>query len=174
VTAAQLIVTIAALHSAGTRAGDRIEHAAIVPDDIVADLVELGVIVVTQPNFLAERGDEYRREIPEAEQPQLWRLASLIAAGVPVAASTDAPFGALDPWAAMRAAVYRDRAERVSPNQALHMFLGAAERPTKPRTVEAGQPADLCVLKVSPAEAQRTLASDMVAATIIDGEIAYV
>jgi predicted amidohydrolase YtcJ len=171
VTAAQLVVTIAALKAAGPHPRDRIEHAAMVPDDAVADLVDLGVTVVTQPNFVAERGDQYRQDIPPDEQPQLWRLASLIEAGVPVAASTDAPFGALDPWAAMRAAVDRPGPERVPAAQALQLFLGRADQPAHPRTVAAGQPADLCVLKVPPGQALPTLASDLVAATVIGGDV---
>ena len=63
-TDSQLVVTIAALREAGGHPGDRIEHAAVVPDDCIADLAELGVTVVTQPNFVAERGDEYRAEVP--------------------------------------------------------------------------------------------------------------
>jgi predicted amidohydrolase YtcJ len=179
VTAAQLVVTIAALRATGSHRDDRVEHAAIVPDDNVADLVELGVTVVTQPNFIAERGEEYLHDVPADEQRQLWRVATLAAAGIPVAASTDAPFGALDPWAAMRAAVHRatpdgrvvNAPERVSPRRALTMFLGRADRPAQPRSVEPGQPGDLCVLNVPPAEALRLLASDMVAATVIGGEV---
>jgi len=104
VTSAQLVVTIAALRAAGGHPADRIEHAAMVPQDCIADLVALGITVVTQPNFVAERGDQYHLDVPAAEQDQLWRLATLLSAGVPVALSTDAPFGAPDPWAAMRAA----------------------------------------------------------------------
>ena len=171
VTAAQLVVTIAALRSAGGHPGDRIEHAAMVPDDAIADLLALGVTVVTQPGFLAERGEEYRRDIPIDEQSQLWRLASLIAAGVPVAGSTDAPFGALDPWTAMRAAVERPAVECVSAARALELFLGRADRPAQPRSVEPGQPGDLCVLDVPPDEALHVLASDMVSATIVGGRL---
>jgi predicted amidohydrolase YtcJ len=107
VTAAQLVVTIAALRAASGHPRDRIEHAAVVPDDTLADLAELGVTVVTQPNFVAERGDQYLAEVPAAEHDELWRVASLRGAGVPVALSTDMPFGGDDPWAAMRAAVHR-------------------------------------------------------------------
>ena len=89
VTAAQLVVTLAALRAAGSRAGDRIEHAAVVPDDCLADLADLGVTVVTQPNFVAERGDQYLDDVPADEHHQLWRVASLLEAGVPVALSTD-------------------------------------------------------------------------------------
>ena len=63
-----------------------------------------GVTVVTQPNFVAERGDQYLVDVPAAQHHELWRVATLTRAGVPVALSTDAPFGDADPWAAMRAA----------------------------------------------------------------------
>ncbi len=177
VTHAQLVVALAALRSAGSHPRDRIEHAAVVPDDMVADLVDLGVTVVTQPNFVAERGEHYLRDIPVDEQPRLWRLASLLRAGIPMAASTDAPFGGMDPWAAMRAAVHRTTAggevlgpdERISPHEALRLFLGHPDRPSLPRTVDVGQPGDLIVL--TPTAAVETLASDMVATTIVGGRV---
>ena len=179
VTAAQLVVTIAALRAAGGHPLDRIEHAAVVPDGCVRELAELGVTVVTQPNFVVERGDQYTDDIPADEQPHLWRIASLMHAGIPVAASTDAPFGALDPWAAMRAAVTRATTtghvlgpqERIEPLQALQMFLGSADRPTKLRSIGPGQPGDLAILAVRPAEALRALASDMVVATVVAGAL---
>lgn len=179
VSAAQLVVTIAALRAAGSYPGDRIEHAAVVPDDNLAVLAELGVTIVTQPNFVAERGSQYLQDVPADEHPALWRVASLIGAGIPVAASTDAPFGALDPWAAMRAAVTRITAtgevlgprERIPPRVALDLFLGQPDGPARLRSVTAGQPGDLCVLTVPPAGALTELASDMVAATVIGGEV---
>ena len=181
VTAAQLLVTIAALREAGTHPGDRIEHAAVVPSDCLADVASLAVTVVTQPNFVAERGDQYLDEIPAAEHDQLWRVASLLRAGVPVAFSTDMPFGNGDPWAAMRAAVHRTTPsgavlgidECISARTALTMFLGRPDQPTQPRAVEPGEPADLCVLSVPPETALAELDAGMVAATVIGGEIAY-
>ena len=181
VTAAQLLVTIAALREAGTHPGDRIEHAAVVPSDCLADLAELSVTIVTQPNFVAERGDHYLDEIPAAEHDQLWRVASLLQAGVPVALSTDMPFGDDDPWAAMRAAVHRTTPsgnvlsgrECVSARTALTMLLGRPDQPTRPRTVAPGEPADLCVLTVPPDTVLAELDAETVAATVISGEIAY-
>ena len=89
---------------------------------------------MTQPNFVAERGDQYLDEVPAAEHEQLWRVASLLRAGVPVALSTDMPFGDGDPWAAMRAAVHRTTPsgavlgadECISARTALTMFSGPA------------------------------------------------
>lgn len=178
VTAAQLVVTLSALQVTGTHPGDRIEHAAVVPDDSVASLAESGVTVVTQPNFVTERGDQYLDDVPPAEQHELWRVDSLLSAGVPVALSTDMPFGADDPWAAMRAAVRRvtgsgvvlGARERITARTALSLFLGHAHVPTRARTVAAGQPGDLVVLAASPAEVLGELDADMVAATVIAGE----
>ncbi len=181
VTAAQLLVTIAALRQAGTHPRDRIEHAAVVPSDCLTDLAELAVTVITQPNFVAERGDQYLDDVPAAEHDQLWRVASLLRAGVPVALSTDMPFGQPDPWAAIRAAVRRTTAsgavlgggERVSPRTALQMFFGYPDQPTRARALQQGEPADLCLLSVPPGTALAELDAGMVAATIIGGEIAY-
>jgi predicted amidohydrolase YtcJ len=177
VTAAQLVVTIAALRAAGSHPLDRIEHAAVVPTENLADLADLQITVVTQPNFVAERGDQY----PAGEHGQLWRVASLLDAAVPVALSTDMPFGHSDPWTAMRAAVYRTTPsgavlnpnECVTARQALTMFLGRPDQPGRARTVEAGQPGDLCVLTEPPATALAELDAGMVAATVIGGELVY-
>jgi predicted amidohydrolase YtcJ len=181
VTAAQLVVTLSALRAAGTQPQDRIEHAAIVPDDSMAELAGLGVTVVTQPNFVVERGDQYLTDVPADEHHELWRLASLLRAGVPVALSTDMPFGEGDPWATMRAAVHRATAsgailgadERVSAREALTMFFGGAGRPVTPRTVEPGQPGDLCVLGAPPVQVLEELDSQMVAATVVAGDVVF-
>jgi predicted amidohydrolase YtcJ len=181
VTAAQLVVTIAAFTQAGTRPGDRIEHAAVTSPDAVTDLARIGVTVVTQPNFVAERGDQYLADVPAGEHDELWRVGSLLSASIPTALSTDLPFGGDDPWAVMRSAVHRLTAsgvllgahERVTAATALALFLGSAERPAEPRSIRAGQPGDLCLLSVAPAVALAELDAQMVAATIIDGRLAY-
>ncbi|MDQ2626686.1 MAG: amidohydrolase family protein, partial [Actinomycetota bacterium] len=177
VTDAQLTVAIAAWQSAGAHRDDRIEHAAVVPDDRLADLAALGIIVVTQPNFIAERGDDYLAEIEPDRHHELWRLASLRDNGIPVALSTDTPFGDGDPWAAMRAAVHRTTAggavlgpaERVTARAALAMFTGRPDRPAIPRTVSPGEPGDLCVLDGDPA----ALDAGLVAATIVAGTVVH-
>jgi predicted amidohydrolase YtcJ len=181
VTAAQLVVTIAALRAAGARAGDRIEHAAVVPDDCLAELAELGITVATQPNFIAERGDQYLTDVPEDQHATLWRVASLRSAGVPVVLSTDLPFGDSNPWAAMRAAVRRTTssgailgaAECIPALTALTMFHGSAAQPTQARTVSPGQPADLCLLAASPRTILRELDEGMVATTVIAGDVVF-
>lgn len=181
VTAAQLVVTLAAIRSAGRHPLDRIEHAAVVPDGSLADLADSGVTVVTQPNFVTERGEQYVHDVPAAEHHELWRVASLLRADVPVALSTDMPFGDDDPWKSMRAAVSRATGggvtlgadERVPAREALTMFFGSADAPVVPRRVAKGQPGDLCILRARVDEVLGELDSGMVAATVIAGEVVF-
>jgi predicted amidohydrolase YtcJ len=100
---------------------------------------------------------------------------------VKVALSTDMPFGDGDPWASMRAAVRRTTVggallgadEGVSSREALMMFFGTAGDPTDPRTVGPAQPGDLCVLAAPPAEVLSELDSQLVAATVVAGEVVF-
>ncbi len=184
VTAVQLVVATAALGGAGPLAGspwsgDRIEHASVVPPDLIPVLVELGVTVVTQPSFVAERGDQYLDDVDRDEQPWLYRCASLLRAGVPTAFSTDAPFGGYDPWAAIRAASERRTAsgrvvgagERVPAGVGLSRFVGHPQAPACPRQIRVGAPADVCLLRVPWAEAERAPDASLVAVTVVAGSI---
>jgi predicted amidohydrolase YtcJ len=100
---------------------------------------------------------------------------------VPVALSTDMPFGHDDPWKVMRAAVSRTTRggtvlgadECVPARQALGMFFGAADAPAVQRRIAPGQPGDLCILGAGPAEVLAELDSGMVAATIVAGVAVY-
>ncbi|MCW2894871.1 MAG: hypothetical protein JWO75_4360 [Actinomycetia bacterium] len=174
VTRIQLVLTLAAMDAAGRLPGDRIEHGAVIPAECLPDL--RGVTVVTQPHFVAERGEQYRAEVPAEDLPDLWRLGSLLEAGVPVAAGTDAPFGGADPWHVMRAAAWRPDLgpdEAISAAAAIGLFLGDPVFPGTPRVIAPGHPADLVLLRVPPAEAARSLASDLVAATFVGGDLVY-
>jgi predicted amidohydrolase YtcJ len=53
------------------------------------------------------------------------------------------------------------------------MFLGHSDRPGRARTVEVGQPGDLCVLNEPPETVLAELDAGMVAATIIGGRLVY-
>ncbi len=181
VTDVQLVFALAALDAAGAVPGDRIEHGAVIPHDLLPDLADLRVTVVTQPNFVAERGDDYRRDVPPEDHEALYRLASLDRAGVGVAAGTDAPFGRPDPWAAMAAAVDRRTAsgerlgadETVDVARALALFLGRPDAPAVPRILLPGTPADIAVLAVPWPALGAALRDRPVRATIIAGEVVH-
>ncbi|MBW8783238.1 MAG: amidohydrolase family protein [Novosphingobium sp.] len=181
VTEVELVFALAVLETAGVRRGDRIEHASVASDALVAQLKALGLAVVAQPHFVAERGDQYLAEVEPRHHPELYRLRAFRDAGVPLAAGSDAPFGSADPWAAMRAAVSRltrggaviGSDEALTPEQALALFLADPEDLTRQRRIELGAPADVCLLDVPWAEAREALSAVHVRATIVAGRLVH-
>ncbi len=175
VTRAELMLTLAGIEEAGFLAGDRIEHAAIADRAAIDWMKQIGVIVVTQPNFIAERVEAYRAEIPEAEQKNLWRLKSF--EDLPCAAGSDAPFGDPSPWAAMAAAVARPRGfdvEAISPEAALALYTKPAkDAGQSPRKIAVGAVADLCLLAQPWSKAMKSFKDVTVNATWIDGALVY-
>jgi predicted amidohydrolase YtcJ len=192
VTRAQTVVTLGALARAGPVAGDRLEHGSLVPAELVADLAAAGITVVTNPSLVHDRGDRYLEDVEEADRVDLYRCATLIGAGVRVAAGTDAPFGNPDPWVSVRAAVERRTAggvalgagEAVTPAVALGLFLGRPDAPGVPRRVAPGEPADLVLLDRPRADlvgaardgapgAAALLSAERVRATVVAGRVLY-
>ena len=178
VTRPALLLALAAWDTVGPHPGDRVEHAAVAGPDEAARLAAHRITVVTQPGFVAARGDAYLRDVDAEDQPHLWPCATLIHHGVAVGASSDAPFGPADPWVAIVAAANRRTAtgqvvgahDRIGPKQALAMFLTPPHQPGgSPRRVATGQPADLCLLRLPLAEALERPDSSNVAATIRQG-----
>ncbi|MAI81069.1 MAG: hydrolase [Deltaproteobacteria bacterium] len=179
VTRTELVIALNALERAGATAWDRIEHASITPPDLLDWLARLPIAVVTQPNFIFERGDAYTVSVESRDQPWLYRCAGFLHAGVPLAGGTDAPFGEPNPWAAMQAAVERRSAsgtllsleEALSPEAALRLFqspLGSPGR--KSNSIQVGQPADLLLLKVPWSRARDRLDAADLQATWVDGQ----
>lgn len=81
VTRESLLLTLAALDVCGVLRGDRIEHTAVVPVEVRAELARAGVRVVTQPSFIARRGDDYLARVDPDDVDLLYPYASLLAAG---------------------------------------------------------------------------------------------
>ena len=181
VTEVELVYTLSAFRAASTLAGDRIEHASVIPPALIEQLCELGLSVVTQPNFVHERGDAYLKDIPLTEHAFLYRTNSLMLAGVPTAFGTDFPFGHPDPWAAMDAATKRttssghllNDAERITPESALNGFLGKLSAPSSIRSIEPGAPADCCLLDAPWQVLRNDLSSTHVLMTVRDGELVF-
>ncbi|HEX4863473.1 MAG TPA: amidohydrolase family protein [Acidimicrobiales bacterium] len=190
VTRSQLALAVAAFDEAAFKCSsrrasgrecDRIEHGAEIPPGYLQVLAERGITVVTQPNFVFERGDQYLEEVDPQELPDLWRARSLVEAGIPVAAGTDAPFGSPDPWLAVRASIRRQSRsghpvgaeEALDWRTALGLWLGSARDPSIERTVARGQPADVVVLDGPLPAALDGHEAVPVRATLIGGDVAF-
>jgi predicted amidohydrolase YtcJ len=180
VTRESLVLLLVALDQAGRHPADRVEHAALVPEELVPAL--RGLAVVTQPGFLADRGDLFRREVPAEEHADLYRCRSLLAAGVPLALSSDAPYGPVDPWAVIAAATTRHTpdgsplgsGEELTARQALDAYLAAPDDPGGPaRRVAPGAPADLVLLHRPLEQALAAPSAPVVRGTLVGGRWVY-
>lgn len=180
VTRTQAVLSVAAFSEAGAMPGDRMEHGSVIGLDLVPTLQRLGLIVVTQPGFLHQRGDRYLADVPAEDARDLWRLGSLLDAGIPIALSTDAPFGPDDPWSVIRAAASRRTAagrligpsERIAPRRAVALFCGEPQRPGHRRVVTRGGPGDLVVL-ADPLDDSLASGSPTVLVTVAAGAIVH-
>jgi predicted amidohydrolase YtcJ len=180
VTRVGLLLALAAWDDTGARTGDRIEHGAVVHPEEAVRIAAHGLTVVTQPAFVAERGDDYLTDVDPDDRPYLWPCASLLGAGIPVGGSTDAPFGPADPWQAIAAAMTRrtpsgqilGEDERLGARRALDLFLGPPGAPGGPsRRIAPGAPADLCLLAAPLKDALRSPSAELVVATIRAGKL---
>ncbi len=182
VTDAELVFAVAAIAEVGSRPGDRIEHASVAPPELVSLLAEQRLTVVTQPNFVRERGDTYLAEVPAGDRPWLYRGRGFLDAGIRLAAGTDAPLGDPNPWLAMQAAIDRrttggrtlGEAESLSPEEALALFSGEPLAPGGGlNRITIGSPADLCLLDRPWSDARRNLAATRVSATVQRGRLVW-
>ncbi|RZL22108.1 MAG: amidohydrolase [Rhodococcus sp. (in: high G+C Gram-positive bacteria)] len=169
-----LLILLSVLGEIGTIPGDRIEHGALIPIESISEINRLGLAVVTQPGFIADRGDDYLEHVAAIDHQDLYRCRSLLDASVPVAFSSDAPYGPLDPWAVIAASQARltpagtvlGDAETIDYNTALDAYLGRPGDPGgPPRRVEVGAAGDLVLISRSQPPS--------VLATIIGGRQVY-
>lgn len=181
VSEVELVFALAAFEAAGPRHGDRIEHASVASDELIERIAELGLQVCVQPHFIAERGDDYLRDVEPRHRSELYRLRAFVAAGVPLCAGSDAPFGRPNPWTAIAAAVCRQTRsgtaitpeEALSPEEALTLYLMDPHDLRRERRIEPGAAADLCLLDRSWSAARGDLSAHRVKATWISGRLVH-
>jgi predicted amidohydrolase YtcJ len=160
----------------------RIEHGSIIPPNYLERLSACGAWVVSNPGFLYFRSRKYRSE--PGLFPYLFPLRSLIDAGVPVAAGSDAPVTPARPLTAVSAAVTRRGmwGEVLCPEQALSADEALSLFTTHAAQLEGrdggeiavGKPADLIVLYPNPFDAPPTeLAQLTLRMTLIGGTIVH-
>lgn len=160
----------------------RIEHGGLIPPDYPERIAELEAWVVTNPGFVYYRGAKYAGE--PGLIPYLYRAQSLAAAGVQLAAGTDAPVTPAKPLIAIASAISRISIEgyelaleeRIDAPAALALFTASAASLSRLEAgaIEPGRLADLIILPANPATlAPTALLKLPVDATIIGGRVVY-
>ncbi len=174
VTEAELALYLAALDLAnGARQGDRIEHGGLILSGMIEVIAATGLTVITNPAFLHDRGERYRTTIAQPGLDDLYRISSLLQAGITVLGGSDAPYADIDPWLGMRSA--RDRltaagsllgeAERIEAMAALRLYCSGK--------IEAGAPADLILCEGDMADILADLSAERLRLTMIGGSVVH-
>lgn len=181
-------VAIAAVDDAmGRRAPalrPRVEHCGVLRRDLIPAVRRRGMVVVTQPRFITELGDGFRRALGDARLRYCYPLRSL--RGCRVALSSDRPVVQGAPLGGIEAAVtqltgsgapYVPR-ERIDVLEAIRWYtLGGAFaqfREAELGTLEVGKRADLCALGRDPRHVPPTeIGRIPVTLTAVGGEVVY-
>ncbi len=164
---------------AATGAWGTIEHAQLVAHADIPRFARLGVGASVQPEHAIDDRD-LTDTIWASQTAAPYPLRALADSGTNLLFGSDAPVSALDPWAAIAAAVYRTRDGRAPwhPEQGVdaaaafdastHAGSAAGAR------IEPGAIADLALCATNPLTASETeLRSMTVAATMIGGRLTH-
>jgi predicted amidohydrolase YtcJ len=153
----------------------RVEHASILDADLTDRFATSGVTASVQPAFMTSEAGWLEKRLGSERLTNAYPLASLVAAGVPLAGGSDCPVEPPHPLWGIAAA--RDRGGLV-PEQALSggpafsLFTDDAARAMgEPKPLAIGSPADFVVLDRDPVESTPDeLRNTRVLATWINGQ----
>jgi hypothetical protein len=166
---------------------NRIEHLGLVNRRQLQRMAANGAIAVTQPIFLDELGANFKAYVPDSLASQVYPIRDMIAAGLTVAFSSDAPVVKNDaPLKGVQAAVLRHTTEgecilpeqSVSAEEALYAYTAAAaeaagEAQTR-GSIQPGRWADFVVLSEDPTAVEaEAIAQIRVERTYLAGKLVY-
>lgn len=159
----------------------RIEHASVVPPELIPRLARLGLCVSTQPLFVHSEKTWLHRRLGAERARQVYPLRALVEAGVRVAGASDAPVESVDVLHAIQCCVTREGFEpqqSLTPAQALDLFTRSAARiqfeEDEKGTLAPGKRADLVVLSDDPlAVAPDRIAELRVLRTVCGGRVTH-
>jgi predicted amidohydrolase YtcJ len=164
----------------------RIEHFAVVGPEQLARAAALGVIAVPQGRFASELGDGMLAAVGQDRHAWLYRLRSLLEAGMVLPGSSDRPVVAGAPLLGIHDMVNRQTSsgepfnpdEAITAGQALRAWTWGSAYASRQEHVKGsiapGMLADLVVLSEDPtAVAPERIAGLEVLATVVGGEIRY-
>jgi predicted amidohydrolase YtcJ len=153
--------------------GGRIEHAQLLREADYARFAELDVAASVQPEHAMDD-----REVADrywaGRTGRSFVLRSLLDAGATLLLGSDAPVAPLDPWVTIAAAVTRSRDGREPWHPEQGITVAEAISASTRTTVAVGQPADLVMVEVHPADAPGDELRRMpVAGTLLSGNWTY-
>jgi hypothetical protein len=159
----------------------RIEHASLVPPDLVARIAALGLAVSTQPLFIHSEKDWLHRRLGRERARDVYPLRAFLDAGILVGGASDAPVESTDVLHAIQCCVTREGFEPqqgLAPAEALDLFTRSAARlqfeEGEKGTLAPGKRADLAVLSGNPlAVAPERIASLRVLRTVAGGRVTH-
>ena len=162
----------------------RVEHCGVLRRDLIGTIRRRGMVIVTQPRFITELGDGFRRALGDERLRHCYPLKSLH--GCRVAFSSDRPVVDGAPLGGIEAAVTQLTssgapyvpAERIGVLEAIRCYTaGAAYAQFQERalgTLETGKWADFCALDDDPREVEPTRIGTVgVALTVVGGEVVH-
>jgi hypothetical protein len=159
----------------------RIEHASLVPADLIPRIVRLGLCVSTQPLFIHSEKTWLHRRLGAERARDTYPLRNMIEAGVRVGGASDAPVESTHVLHAIQCCVTREGFEThqaLSPLQALRLFTSDAAyiqfEEQEKGTLAPGKRADLVVLSDNPLRvAPEEIGAIRVLSTVVGGRITY-
>jgi len=159
----------------------RLEHASLVPPELIPRIARCGLYVSTQPLFIHSEKQWLPRRLGAARSRDVYPLRALIDGGVVVGGASDAPVESTDVLHAIQCCVTREGFEThqaLTPLEALRLFTYDAARlqfeEHEKGTLAPGKRADLVVLSGNPL----TVAPDHIAGirvlrTVAAGRVVY-
>lgn len=164
----------------------RIEHFALATEAQIARAAGLGLTAVPQGVFISDFGDGMMAAVDPELAPLIYRMKSLLGAGMVLPGSSDSPVSDGNPLVSLHDMVNRRTAsgavlgpeERLTVQEAVRAYTyGSAYAVGQEQdkgTLRAGQLADFVALSDDLfAVPKETIKQVTVAATVINGEVAF-
>jgi predicted amidohydrolase YtcJ len=164
----------------------RIEHCGILRPELIRRLAALRALAVSQPIFVSDYGDGFRRHLGEERIRLTYPFRSLLDAGVTLVFSSDCPVSPFAPLKGMRDAVcertgsgasYAPR-EALTVEEALRCYTVAGAYASfeedRKGQIKPGMLADLAVLAQDPHEVEPAKLADIpVTLTMVGGRVIH-
>ncbi|PVX26248.1 MAG: hypothetical protein CW691_01995, partial [Candidatus Bathyarchaeum sp.] len=160
----------------------RLEHAAVLNNELIGRIKKLGMIVSVQPKCVISEFLVWSAvdRLGSERAKLLYPLKTLIKEGIQVIGGSDCPMEPISPLAGIQAAVTRPffSEQQITVDEALRMYTVnaayASSEETVKGSIEEGKVADLTVLSGNPTVVPPSQIGDLkVTMTLVGGKIVY-